>query len=125
MGYNTTVIVLNDALDHIANDPEFGKTLARAISQLGSGRPGIRGIDVPACRYDNEGHVCGMHINAATVIETHHADMNAIVAVGGNCATQIGMTWGTHHKEEDKKLILQQLADELGYSLRRKPHARS
>lgn len=31
MGYNTTVVVYNDALDQIANDPEFGKKLVAAI----------------------------------------------------------------------------------------------
>jgi len=31
MGYNTTVVVMNDALGSIEKDPEFGKNLVRAV----------------------------------------------------------------------------------------------
>jgi len=31
MGYNTTVVVYNDALDQIESDPQFGANLAAAI----------------------------------------------------------------------------------------------
>jgi hypothetical protein len=107
MGYNTTVIVLNDALTDIANDPEFGHKLARAISRL-SIEP-------------NVGVSAGYHAHAATAIETHHADGNAVVVVGGNSASVLGYTLGgTHYREEDKIRILRQLADDLGYSLRKK-----
>jgi hypothetical protein len=34
MGYNTTVLVLNDALDEIENDAEFGGWLAVAVRTL-------------------------------------------------------------------------------------------
>ena len=115
MGYNTTVIVLNDALHEIENDPLFGRKLGEAVARLSLGRAvvGDHGVDISA----------GGHVNAATAIESHHADSNAIVAVGGNCATVLGHTYGDHHKEEDKEKILRQLADELGFSLRRKPKA--
>ncbi len=115
MGYNTTVIVLNDALHEIENDPLFGRKLGEAIARLSLGNKvvGDHGVDISA----------GSHVNAATAIESHHADYNAIVAVGGNCATVIGMTYGHHHRDEDKEVILRQLANELGFSLRRKPKA--
>jgi hypothetical protein len=71
MGFNTTVVVLNDALHQIENDPEFGRNLARAIMRV-SGRGGK--MDVPA----------GNHCNAAEVIESHHADWMVYVRVGGN-----------------------------------------
>jgi len=34
MGWNSTVVVMNDALGYIEEDPEFGTKLARAISKL-------------------------------------------------------------------------------------------
>lgn len=74
MGYNTTVVVLNDALSEIEQDPDFGKKLVRAIMQAGRGKP----VDVSA-----RGTHC-IHANAATVIESHHADYDVLVKVGGN-----------------------------------------
>ena len=109
---------MNDALNAIANDPEFGKNLAEAIQKLSLGQH-KHGVDVPAFSYVN-GERRGVHTNAATAIESHHADGIAVVAVGGNCATVIGRSYGNHHNEEDKLDILKQLADELGYGLRKK-----
>lgn len=70
MGWNTTVVVLNDALDQIKNDPKFGEKLYYACLEVQRGKP----VDVSA----------GYHCNAATVIETHHADIDVLVRVGGN-----------------------------------------
>ncbi len=115
MGYNTTVVVMNDALDQIRFDKDFGRKLAEAIMGLSlgddpkTGRP-YRSQDVSALN----------HLNAATVIEQHHASGNAIVAVGGNHATVIGHSFGTHHNPEDRLKIVKELASQLGYSLRRK-----
>lgn len=114
MGYNSTIIVMNDALYEIANDPKFGTRLTRAIQSLSVVKNG-QGVNISA----------GMHCNAATAIESHHADGNAIIAVGGNCATVLGMTFGTHHEEEDRLIILKQLAQSLGYSLRKLPARKS
>lgn len=75
MGWNTTVVVLNDALSFIENDPEFGKRLAGAIQKAVRGKP----VDVAAHSANG-----GIHCNAATVIETHHADYDVLVRVGGN-----------------------------------------
>ena len=60
MGFNSTVVVMNDALHDIEGDKDFEANLA-AILQVG-GRGGE--VDVRA----------GSYCNAATVIETHHAD---------------------------------------------------
>lgn len=111
MGFNSTVLILNDALHEIANDPQFGKKLADAIQMLSLSEKhrGKYGVGIGA----------GYHANAATAIETHHASGNAIIAVGGNCATVLGFAFGTHHQEEDKLKILKALARELGYSLRK------
>ena len=75
MGYNTTVVVLNDALSFIADDAEFGARLANAIRRIQNGQT----VDVPAHGKR------GIHCNAATVIESHHADHTVYVQVGQNC----------------------------------------
>lgn len=107
MGFNTTVVVMNDALDQIANDPDFGKKLAQAIMHLSVDRkPG----DVSA----------GNHFNAATVVESHHADITALVAVGGNFATPLLYACGYHHTPEDREILLRALADALGFRISRK-----
>ena len=106
MGWNTTVVVMNDALDAIAHDPEFGKKLARACTQAVHGRP----VDVSA----------SMHINAATVVETHHADGTTLVAVGGNYGRSLGEFYAYGDEDEDIRL-LKALADKLGYRVSRKP----
>lgn len=74
MGYNTTVVVLNDALDAIASDPEFGRRLRDAITRLRHDKP--ENVGAHGDR--------GIHCNAALVIETHHADHDVTVVVGGN-----------------------------------------
>lgn len=105
MGYNSTVIVLNDALHEIRNDAEFGKKVAEAISHLSVDR---KPIDIWA----------GSHCNAATVIETHHADGIKLIAVGGNCGQELGYVGGYRSTPED---MLRNLADSLGYRLVKKP----
>jgi hypothetical protein len=88
MGYNTTVVVYNDALDDIAADPNFGSKLAAAIKRVGAYR---NPEDVGACA----------HANAARVIETHHADSTAVVAIGGNDGTVLVTTSGWNHGDLD------------------------
>lgn len=73
MGYNTTVVVLNDAIGDIENDPEFGKKLAQAIKAF---RPHVSNYVSAGC-----------HVNAAQVIESHHSSCDVIVSVGGNTGT--------------------------------------
>lgn len=70
MGYNSTVVIFNDALDSIANDPEFGKKLAAAISQANC--------------YNKPISISASHGTAAIVVETHHADYDVLVKVGEN-----------------------------------------
>ena len=113
MGYNTSVIVINDALTDIEKDPEFGKKLAQTIRKLPMHRTMHRSeLDVSARG----------HCNAATVIETHHADQTALIAVGGNYGNCLGIAWGYSHHEKEKQLeILKQIADQFGYTLRKKP----
>lgn len=108
MGFNTTVVVLNDALHLIEKDQNFGKNLVAAIGKLQAGRP-YPDVSI------------GHHCNAATVIETHHADCDAIIAVGGNCGHVLGYAVGVVSNGDSGKVeILKQLAEQLGYRLVRK-----
>jgi hypothetical protein len=107
MGFNTTVVVLNDALHDIENDPDFGKNLAKAVRGLAV-RDGYQ--DVPALN----------HVNAATVIESHHADSLKAVLVGGNIGIDLG--YAGHYSLDlatfaAKKGLLKVLADHLGVSV--------
>lgn len=110
MGFNTTVVVLNDALDQIETDPNFGKKLVAAIRKAGCYR---KPVDVSA----------GNHVNAASVIETHHADFDVVVAVGQNYGQVISKYAGPEIAASPEKTerILRDLADQFGFSLRKKP----
>ena len=65
---------MNDALGASENDAEFGKRLARAVAEVQRGKP----VNVAAV-----GNGC-IHVNAATVIETHHSSGEEWVAIGQN-----------------------------------------
>lgn len=105
MGWNTTVVVLNDALNDIENDPKFGENLASAILRASSRR---ERVDVPA----------GSYANAAHVVESHHADQTAIVAVGGNLGRVLAQLYGW--KFDNDEVVFKKLAETLGYSVRKK-----
>lgn len=111
MGYNTTVIVLNDALDSISKDPDFGKKLLRAVQEV---KPGHM-ADVSALGF----------VNAASVIETHHADETAIVAVGQNYGKKVASAYyvGPFHEDgsEGQLKLLRALADKLNYRVAKLP----
>ena len=109
MGYNTTVIVYNDALGEIEKDPQFGKNLVRAIGELSRASQSDRPtVDVPS----------GCHGNAAMVVETHHADSCALVTVAGNLGichvTEHG--WD-HHEVAGQERMLRAWAKKLGFKL--------
>ena len=107
MGYNTSMIVRNDSLHDIENDPNFGKSVADAIKQLSPSRH-PNGVDVAGR-------------GSATVIETHHADYTTVIAFGGNYASVVHDMCGySHHKPEFKLRLLQELAADLGYRLVKK-----
>ncbi len=84
MGYNATVVVLLDRLDEIKKDPKFGEKLANAILF----RASHNNPDGP--RYNDIPYVPGQ----TQVVEAHHADGTAIIAVGGNVGRQIGFVLG-------------------------------
>jgi hypothetical protein len=107
MGYNTTVLVLNDALGEIARDPEFGKKLAEAIGSAGDG--------------DSKNIAAGSFANAAMVVESHHSSETSLVALGGNHATVIGYSFQhTHHRKPEVMIkILKEALERYEEDLRR------
>ena len=114
MGYNSTIVVMNDALHAIGEDPEFGKKLEQAI--LSSHR-----VDHPDVSAVSKGG--GIHVNAATVIGCEHADVTQVIAVGWNSGKVLDHTHINYHDDSmttDEK-VLRSLADKLGFSLRKKP----
>lgn len=118
MGHNTSVIVLNDAVHLIREDKEFGKKLADAIGELQlpakmRRHGGEWGVDVSS----------GGHTNAATAIETHHADYDTLILFGGNTGTILSNCIRPHGKEGDSLDVayLRELADQMGFTLRKKP----
>lgn len=114
MGFQTSLVVLNDALSYIEEDQDFGRKVSQACLRAGSRGIGLkRPIDIDARRPQG-----GVHCNAASVVETHHADGQVLVAFGGNTATSFGYVGNWTATEED---MLRALADKMGYRLVRKP----
>jgi len=111
MGFNTTVVVMNDALHAIAEDKNFGKTLADKVIGVGFSFKKRSDLYVPAMN----------HVNAAHVIETHHSDGMHAVLTGGNCGSDLGYVGGytlDETTEDGKRNLLRQLAANLGFDIK-------
>ena len=86
MGYNTSVLILNDTLNVIDNDPGFSKRLVDAICQLRHGKQ--------------------VQIQSGIVaVETHHNDGYSVVAFGGNTATVLSESLTPYGSEDFKVRI--------------------
>ena len=118
MGYHTTVVINNDALNGIQDDPTFLKDLVRAVGGVGEG---------PQAKDPETQRRVGAlgHSVAATVVETHHADYTTVVAVAGGTATTLLSHNGRINARtaDGREALLRALADELGYMLVKKPRA--
>jgi len=100
------MILMNDATQAIKEDKDFGANVAAAMTQIVRGTP----VDVSA----------GNHVNAATVIETHHADTTALVSFGQNTGMCLGQFWLCGDESHEIK-VARALANSLGYTLHKKP----
>lgn len=117
MGYNTTVMILNDAFGQIENNPtEFVDKLRPFIN---SG--GITLADHRAVRPERDfgksdvSFGVGNHGNAASVIDVAHADATQVIMVGGNCATLLGESYYTgHHTRAGVKDSLNAVLKDMG-----------
>jgi len=105
MGFNTTVVVMNDALEAIDRDPEFGKNLGQAVR---------RAVSRKECPV----RVASMgHSTAALVIETHHADENVLVSVGGNRGVVVDTTAAEPPNGRDGVIGVMEVAEGMSVSL--------
>lgn len=104
MGFNSTLVILNDRLHEISKTPDFGEQVYNAIAEHGYNRP----------RYN--------HPVGTEVVSVDHADVTNVIAVGGNCATVLNKNYngGRHHSEESQLALLKYWADEMGYTLHKK-----
>jgi hypothetical protein len=108
MGFNSTLLILNDALDLIEKDPEFGKKVAQAIQEFGCYGKERKDIGVSG------------HGNAASVIDCHHADTSTLILVGGNYGTVVQPAACGWDHDKGKEEALRRWADKAGYRLVKK-----
>jgi hypothetical protein len=108
MGFNTTIVILNDALHELEKDEGFSTRLLSATLRLSVKEPQDVSI--------------GNHVNACQVVETHHAGGVVPVLVGGNCGIPVrGVHVSSSHDVETMELdLLRELARKHGFVLRRK-----
>lgn len=110
MGFQTTMVVLNDALHEIRDDKDFGEKVYDAALKISHS---ITPIDIHA----------NMHANAASVIESHHADEAVMLVASGNTMVNMGSvgTWAS----TDPVNYLKKAADKMGYRLVKKPESKA
>jgi hypothetical protein len=113
MGYNSAILILNDALSAIDADPSgFWEKARNEI--LGYRR---------SEKQNTFGH--GGYANYFKVITSHHMNEARVFAIGGNDAVLMHETYdgsGAHEKDPEFKLrLLREMARDLGYDLRKKP----
>lgn len=88
MGYNSVLVVLNDRLDEIERDPDFGKKVAQAIREMSY----------------LENHTT--YITGQTkVISMQHADTMVVIAAGNDT----GQILGYGHYSQSKDELIQNL----------------
>ena len=118
MGYNSTILILNDGLDDIERDlPAWWESVKRKILSMDTEQRGH------ADGHYGLGDVgAGCHANCSTVLACHHADEVVVMAVGGNHASFLGSVYngGKHSDPKDQLDILKRLADKRGYRLVKK-----
>ncbi len=108
MGFNTTVLILNDYLDAIEKDKDFGTRLAQAVHEATTTRP----VEVRV----------GNALRSALVISSHSSYAVLPVLVGGNTGWPLACTLNMDSTKEVMELeLLKKLAEKHGYSLRKRP----
>jgi len=95
VGYNTTIVILNDALDSIKDDPDFGNKVYKAIVNAGIY------INPDEKKYRHDLAINGLNNRqVGSVIDVHHADDTAILAVGANCGSHLHYHLGWGHTDQ-------------------------
>ncbi len=102
MGFNSTLVVLNDHLHLIGKDQSFGEQVERAVLKLSvSNEP----VWLPS--------------GCAVAIEQHHADGYIPVLVGHNTGKALDFSVPCHTEDMEMDL-LRRLAEKKGFNLHRK-----
>lgn len=112
MGWNTTVVINNDALGDIAGDPEFGSILGDCIFRFyrNEGKP----LEIVA-RREFEGDIVSISCNAGMVVSSNMSCSSSVVLVGGNRGVKLMEFYSDNLNElEIKEKICRELASELG-----------
>jgi len=110
MGHNTAVLILNDAINGVQEDPKgFADALMDAWHKF-------QHTHVPT------DFCIGNHSNGGTVFHESHADVTGVYAIGGNHTSKLytGYNGGRHHTDEDRVKLLKELAAEMGYTITKK-----
>ena len=121
MGFNTTILILNDGFHSIEDNlQEWFQKIRRKAN---CNDTVLIGTQNGGTDYGLGDVGAGSHVNCSSVIATHHADETVVMAVGGNCATILAHVWngGHHHTEEDKVKLLKEMAAQHGYKLVKLP----
>lgn len=79
MGYNVTVVLMQDARHEIERDPDFGRRLFEAAEGLGTavsvlGRTAVP-VDAGGGRYGNAAHVAGVQHSSETKLFSTHGNI--------------------------------------------------
>ena len=107
MGYNTAIIICNDQLHDLARDPDTGRAIDRMIGEANAGRRTAEGREVGQAAYGRF---------SMGALPSRHADEGQLILVGGNCIQTVARCWTFDPLE-----ALKQAADQLGYTLHKKP----
>lgn len=107
MGFNSTILILNDNLHLISKNPNFGEQVS----------------DQLALHCSNKQYPYA--IGGFKVIAQHHADAVSIILVGGNTSRVIGMksrgdgSWARKGAEGTEGIVrlLKDLCSDYGYRL--------
>ena len=100
MGFNTAALILNDGLHNIQQDTEIGQKIYSAIA---------------TAHRDGGDISSGGHYGVMTVLPPVHADYFQVVLIGHNTIKRLSTAFSS-----DPEAILRGMADEMGYSLRKR-----
>lgn len=106
MGWNTGVLILNDAAHLMkADPPQFVENLERAMSEFHR-------------RHGSVDFAIGNHVNGGTVFHQSHADNVGVYAIGGNTTSKFLEVYNGGDTNPPK--LLKELAEQFGFRLVKK-----
>jgi hypothetical protein len=110
MGFNTGLVICNDAFSEIDSDPAKWWTATKtAISRAEAGAPVEYGF--------------GSYANGFWAASNQNANVITLLAIGGNYPSVVFQEqWGNrgHHSHEDQVDLIRRAAGQLGYTLIKK-----